>query len=289
MADLWDELIREGDLVPQSVERAPELVAAVEQGTGDAAELMYLLAALSRGRPERLADRIRPVARAGAEAYAGLLDAEDPEVRAAAASVLIATEAGDADRLARLADDVEPLVRMTAGLAFGVLEARIGVIERLLEDEDPAVRQASALALQKVARIDQRVVQTLVRGAITEEGDAPRDRPPWDTFYPDAYEAVLQLGFPMLEPALPFLLDRIGEADRVEALGAAELALELAFGAPRAGAKLPKRLTPLQRDVVERLAAGSDAWKSRAQMESLMSDYGLPEKRRELERWLKTT
>lgn len=287
MGNLWDELIDQGNVFPESVERTPELVAAVRRGAEDPADLMYLLAAMSVGKPDRLAERIRALVREGADAYVGLLDADDAEVRVAAVSVLVAAEAGEADRLARLADDVEPLVRMTAALAFGALGARIGVVERLLEDGDATVRHAAALALQKVSRIDQRVVQTLVRGALNDDGEVPRERPPWDVLYPDASLSVLELDPPMLEPALPFLLGRLGEGERVEALSAAELALEIAFGKRRAGAKAPKRLTPLQRDVLERLAGGSDAWKSRAHMESVMSDYGLPTKRRELQGWLK--
>jgi HEAT repeat protein len=284
MEDLWDELIHQGDVSRASLERVPELVTALEQGADDPADLLYLLAALCVGKPERLAEQIRVAAGRGAPAYAKLLDHEEAEVCAAALSALVAVDAADVEQVARLADDPDPLVRATTALALGVLGARLVFVERLLEDEDVTVRYAAALALQKLARIDARVVHTLVRTALDEESSVATDRPPWDSLYPLPDEAALSLAPELVELEVPFLLDEVGTAEGPRALVAVDLLLQLAFDKRVRSAA---SLSPLQRRVLERLAAGSKAWRWYAQMESWLGVHGLPTKRADLQRWLK--
>lgn len=288
---LQNEIDRRGDVNQASLDALPKVLEALEGGTPDAAGLLYVIAGMAVGRPERIAERIRAAGLAAKDTLARSLTADSADARAGAVSALVAVGASDTDRIARLAGDQSPLVRRTVALAFGVSAARITVVERLLEDDDETVRYAAALALQKVERLDQRVARTLAAGAAAPAVATPAtDSAPWSKLYPQAEDALSALAPELVEPILPLLLDRFRGTAGSEATSSAELLLKLGFGSrpQRPRTKPPTRLTAVQRDVLDLLAAGGDAWKARARMAAALGAYGLPAKRADLQRWLKS-
>lgn len=275
--DPWDELIHQGDVFPESVRAVPAILDALEAGTDDDANWLYLLAAMCFGRPERRAEEIREAARAGARTYRRLLEDDRGDAREAAIGILVAAEAAEAvdrARFERMADgDPETRVRMSAALALGVLGGSEAALERLLHDED--VRHAAALALAKGNRVDDRVVRILAEELIdVSEVRSPTELPPWAASYPDWSEELSSLGR-AARPAIPLLLDALPHAPPWLGVDVVDAALRIAA-----------RDDDLRREIVRRLVESDAPWERGSELEYRLRGHRLPRRRDELRDWL---
>jgi len=320
--ELWGNIWHQGTVYPATKHAIPWLIKLLApESTADRVWILTYLSELAWGNSymrqhaqydddgsedyaNRMAEEVSHVDAArqavvdGLPVYAGLLEDDDPQIRAGTCTLIamipeLLNRAREDESVwatfTKLMADPEVVVRAAAVMGLGWVrewELVSDVLEKALNDEHVAVRWASAWAHGFHSKLTQPTIQILL--------EAIEDPTPIN----DALDGLLKRGADaesagpllrapeeFLDDVLTGLLKQLKAATDFDALNTTELLLVLCFRQDKAPADAAE-LTPSQALALKTIAESDNVWVFDGNMTNILWHWGLPQRRAELQAFL---